>query len=683
MPGISATLDETGQRLLLTVAPASLPRQLYDLGAGAAPSPTPGEAGAILRYDFSATLGAGAQSRLSGGAGLGLDIFRDQSRFTANGFGTFGGRSRVVRLDTALVFERPGRLTRMTVGDAITVTPASIRAVRFAGLQYATDFSLAPGLVTMPLPSFFGTSEVPATVEVFGGAAKLAQQDVAPGPFELRNLPVLTGGGAATVVVRDMLGRETTQSFSLFLDQAMLAPGRDAFAFGLGFRRAGYGLRSFDYRDPMLSARWRAGFQDGFTLSAHGEAAPRLALLGGGGALGLGRGFVAADFSASASGAGMGLMEALSARLNLGRINLFGAGQAGNDGFRDLASLDGFGPPRWRLQAGASADIGGAGMLALSWIGEKRPARQAQSLLTASWSLPLPGNMSFAATALHDFATGGSGAQVALAIPLGGRGLASLSAASDGGGVGVRALYDNPADPDGGFGYRLGVGTARSARLQAEARYVGEQFGAGGGVALSDGHAALRADAAGALIALRGGLFATRDPGEAVALVETGAPGIRIYRENRPVAVSDEQGRALLTGLAAHVPNHVAVEPLDYPFDTLVARTALTVAPPRRGAVRVDLAPPQQHPLLAMVRQGGMALPAGARVTFDDDGGGAGEALALGHDGRLFVADLKTPRGAMIESGRQRCRIFLAPEDAAGLTDAPALTCFREPDLAY
>lgn len=256
LPGISATLDETGQRLLLTVAPASLPRQLYDLGAGAAPSPTPGEAGAILRYDFSATLGAGAQSRLSGGAGLGLDIFRDQSRFTANGFGTFGGRSRVVRLDTALVFERPGRLTRMTVGDAITVTPASIRAVRFAGLQYATDFSLAPGLVTMPLPSFFGTSEVPATVEVFGGAAKLAQQDVAPGPFELRNLPVLTGGGAATVVVRDMLGRETTQSFSLFLDQAMLAPGRDAFAFGLGFRRAGYGLRSFDYRDPMLS---RAG----------------------------------------------------------------------------------------------------------------------------------------------------------------------------------------------------------------------------------------------------------------------------------------------------------------------------------------------------------------------------------------------------------------------------------------
>jgi outer membrane usher protein len=429
----------------------------------------------------------------------------------------------------------------------------------------------------------------------------------------------------------------------------------------------------------MLSADWRGGFGGGLTLQAHGEAAPRVGVLGGGAALGLGHGFIAADIAASSSSEGSGLMVALSARFNLGRLNLFGAGQVSNGRFRDLAALDGFAPSRWRLQGGATADLAQAGMLSLSWIGEKRADREAQSLLTASWSLPLPGGISFAATALHDIAGGDTGAQIGVAIPLGARGLTSLSASSEGGRAVLQALYDSPANPDGGFGYRLGLGSAQGARLQAEGRYIGEQFGAGTGVALSDGRAALRADVAGALVFLRGSVFATRDPGEAVALVQTGAPGIRIYRENRLVAVSDDDGRALLTGLGPHVPNHVAVEALDYPFDTQVERTAMIVAPPRRGAALVDLSPPVRHPLLAMVRRGAVAMPAGARVRFD----GEDAAMALGRDGRLFVADLKAPRGAMIEAGTERCRIYLTPDQAAGLTDAASLTCFREPALAY
>jgi hypothetical protein len=55
LAGVDAVIDQAGQRLLLTAAPQSLPRQLYDLGAGAATTPTPGAAGATLRYDLSAT----------------------------------------------------------------------------------------------------------------------------------------------------------------------------------------------------------------------------------------------------------------------------------------------------------------------------------------------------------------------------------------------------------------------------------------------------------------------------------------------------------------------------------------------------------------------------------------------------------------------------------------------------
>ena len=127
--------------------------------------------------------------------------------------------------------------------------------------------------------------------------------------------------------------------------------------------------------------------------------------------------------------------------------------------------------------------------------------------------------------------------------------VAGVSAANDNGKLSGLALYDNPADPDGGFGYRVAAGWEDGGRFQGEANWIGPRIALDGGVSLDHGVASLRADASGALVFLRGSLFAAHDPGGAVALVKTGEPGIHIYRENRPVAVSD--GEPSATRLAA------------------------------------------------------------------------------------------------------------------------------------
>jgi len=682
LAGLTVAIDQAGQRLLLTAAPSALPPQMYDLGAGAATVASQGESGAILRYDFSATsadarrLGATA----NGGANLGLDLFRDNARLSTTGFGTFGAGGRIARLDSALVFDHPDTLTHLSLGDAISTAPAWSRALRFGGIEYASDFSLSPGLVTTPLPSFFGSSDVPATVEVYNGAARLAAQAVAPGPFEIRNLPIVTGGGSATVVIRDVLGRETAQSLALFTDRGLLTPGREAFAFDLGFRRTAYGLGSFHYDQPLLSADWRRGIEPTLTIGAHGEAGPSLMQLSGGGEWSFGDGTIAADAAGSVGAAGGGALVALSAQWRRGRFNLYASGQVATPDFRDLASLDGSLPPRWRLAAGASVDLQDAGALGLTFTGEKPDRGGDQALLNASWSLPLAEGKLLAITALHDFTAHATGGQVSLSIPLGGRNLASLSATADDRHAAALALYDHPADPDGGFGYRVGLSSDASQRLQGEARYIGRAVALDAGVALSGSAPALRADAAGALVLLRGSVFATHDPGEAVVLVQAGAPGITIYRENRAVAVSDADGEALLTGLSPYAPNHVAIEPRDYPFTALVTKTDMEIAPPRRGAAVADLVPVSRHPLLAMVTWAGEALPSGSRVQFD------GEALplALGHDGQLFIADMQKGRLADIDTGKGRCRIFVTPEAASGpLPRTPPLTCYREPTNAY
>ncbi len=681
LAGLTVTIDQAGQRLLLDAAPTSLPRQLYDLGAAAAAPTTAGGSGAIMRYDLSTTAAdARRLNTLGGGANLGLDLFRDTARLSATGFGTFGPGGRIARLDSSLTFDRPQALTHLSFGDAITVAPSYARALRFGGVEYASDFSLAPGLVTTPLPSFFGVSDVPATVDVYNGAAELAAQDVAPGPFEIRNLPIVTGGGAATVVIRDVLGRETTQSLSLFTDKGLLTPGRTAFAFDLGFRRTGYGVASFGYDQPLLSLDWRRGFSSRLTFETHGEAAPQLLQMGGGGEWSFGSGTVAADLAGSAGAQGGGVLASVTAQWRSGRFNLYGSGQVATPDFRDLASLGGVAPPRWRLSAGTSLDLNRGGALALSFTGEKPANGAAQALLNASWSLALDDGKFLALTALHDFSAHASSGQISLSIPLGHRGLASLSATADDGHASALALYDHPADPDGGFGYRLGLSSNTSQRFQGEARYIGGAVALDGGVALSDGAPALRADAAGALVLLRGSLFATHDPGEAVALVETGAPGIHVYRENRPVAVSDSDGEALLTGLTPYAPNHLAIEPRDYPFNALVTRTDIDLAPVRRGAAVADFTPLSQHPLLARLTRADAALPSGARVTFDGDG----IPLALGHDGQLFIADLKQGKLADVETATGRCRVFITPEAATGpLPRTPPITCYREPASAY
>ncbi|OJT94924.1 MAG: hypothetical protein BGN82_09075 [Alphaproteobacteria bacterium 65-7] len=323
----------------------------------------------------------------------------------------------------------------------------------------------------------------------------------------------------------------------------------------------------------------------------------------------------------------------------------------------------------------------------MSWIGSKYQNSPARQLLSASWQAALPRGAFLALSALKDLQSGIASVQISLNMPLGGRALAGLSAAHDKDRTSGLATIDSPADPDGGFGYRLAGGWQNGGRLQGEAAWIGRHVGLDGGISLDRGQTAFRADASGALVFLRGSLFASRDPGAAVALVEAGAPGIRIYRENRPVAVSDADGEALLTGLDAWAPNRIGVEPRDYAFNAVVEKTDDIVVPRRSGGVRVDFRPTSHHPMLATVTRGiPLATPVGARVLLD----GADDPLTLGRDGQIFVADLRTPRGGVVEIGGRRCRFRLDPREAqdsqasrGAMARSDPLLCLREASGAY
>lgn len=689
LPVLTARLDEANQRLLLTVAADALPLQRFDAGDGAAQHLQPQAAsGAILRYDISGTMGDVRYPGVTtfGGANLGLDIFTPDLLFSSTAYAASSvtGAS-AVRLDTMMRFDDSDTLRHLVLGDTINGAPAYARPVRFGGIQYASDFSLRPGLVTQPLPSFFGHSAVPATVDVYSGAAKLFEQSVEPGPFQLTNLPVLTGGGAATIVTTDVLGRQTSQSIALYTDAGLLAPGLDDFSFDAGFLRRGYGEDSFDYGAPQASFDWRHGITETLTLEAHGQAASHLALIGGGGEIGLGFGSLGASLAASSARPGNGWLADFSAQgvasLLGAPVNLYARFTTASVHYRDLASLDGDAPPRQRVSAGMAASLFGAGTFGLGFVGDKEPGDIARNYLSASWSRGLPGGAFAALTALQDFSSHATGIQFTLSVPLGGGAMAGFDGQSDNGRLSGLASFDKPVDPDGGTGWHMLAGWQDGARAEADGVAITDHAGLEGGASLADGRVSLRAGVSGAFVLLRGSVFAVHDPGDAVALVETGDPGIHVTRENRDMGISDGDGEKLLTNLSAYAPNHLGVDARDFAFDALALKTDAVIAPRRHSGVVVDFTPISRHPVLAMISRGvGIATPAGARVMLD----GSDAPLPLGHDGELFLPDLEHGVGATVDLGKTRCRVFISPAAAKGpMPRTPPLLCLRETQVAY
>ena len=99
---------------------------------------------------------------------------------------------------------------RYTAGDFITGGLAWTRPVHIAGFQVREDFSMRPDLVTFPMPAIRGSAGVPSTVNVLADGNLVASGSVGAGPFEVPQLPVVTGAGNIAMTVTNALGQQVT-----------------------------------------------------------------------------------------------------------------------------------------------------------------------------------------------------------------------------------------------------------------------------------------------------------------------------------------------------------------------------------------------------------------------------------------------------------------------------------------
>src|ERR1035438_99944 len=103
-------------------------------------------------------------------------------------------------------------LSRYTMGNFITGGLAWTRPIHLEGIQINSDFSMRPDLVTFPLPSISGTAAVPSTVDVLANGNLVVASQVAAGPFEVPQLPVVSGAGTISMTVTNALGQQVTMT---------------------------------------------------------------------------------------------------------------------------------------------------------------------------------------------------------------------------------------------------------------------------------------------------------------------------------------------------------------------------------------------------------------------------------------------------------------------------------------
>lgn len=673
LPGVSYRYDDASQSLhILAPAPALKPRRIAASVAPAVPAPTLPPWGALLNYTLFASADETAERFTFDGVSAGLEgrLFGPMGLVESSGFARIDGAggAEFVRLDTRLTREDPARLRTLQLGDLVTGGFSWTRPVRMGGVQLRRSFRQRPDLVTVPVPTLSGSAAAPSTLELYVNQVRSFQTEAPAGPFELEHPPLLYGGGTAQLVLRDALGRETITTTPFYASPELLAPGLTDYSLSLGMARRNYAVQSADYDGRLAgTASARRGITERLTLQGHTEATSGLVTVGAGAVMTAGNwGLASAALSGSRDADGSGVLLDLGFESRLSSLSLSLRTLRTFGDYQDLASWTAaapplltsgrrhvFGHPRELDHASVSAPLPWrGGSVGASFVLSRRE-EDVSKLLNLSYTQDF-GRVSLFASVLRDFATEGSdGMFVGLSLPLGReiRGSAGVSQQRGRTSAYAEASRHGHHEP-GELGWTVRAAAGESREIEAIARYGTRVARFEAGALHTDRGTAFHGLAEGAVAAIGGGLHFVPRLDDSFALVEVGAPGVEVSRENRVIGRTNARGQILAPNLAPFTANQIAIDPAALPLDAEPSATSAVAVPFSRSAVRVDLRVKsgERSALLGLVDEAGRPIVPASELRL----AGRSEPFVIGYDGQVFIdalgevneAVVTTPDGA-------------------------------------
>lgn len=618
-----------------------------------------------------------------------FDLF-GEAGLSINGHLLFSSASRTRAGDlnrglTHFTVDDRDHLVRYVAGDDFAPTDSLGGNLFIGGLSLARNFDIDPYFVRFPSVNLSGEVLTPSTADVYVNGILLRREQLPPGSFQLRDLPVTSGRGTTNVVVRDAFGREQQIGSAFYLNTGALAPGLQEYSYHVGFRRIDAGnAGAGEYGSVAFSGVHRLGLTSWLTAGLRFEAASRLASGGPTLTVGLPFGELEASGAASREGSAQGLAGSLSYTY-LGRLLSFGGSlRSFSPDYANLSLRTTRDRPRLEQSVFAGIPVISTLSLTLQYTAADFRDASRRDVASAITNIRLSERINLVTIASRPFRSEekrrDTVAYAGLTYFLEGTTAMSVSHERHGRTDTTTTTLQRSLPLASGYGYRLETTTTDGKTLApGQLRYQSPYGRYETTYSINEEHAAADLRAAGGLIAIDGSVYPTRPVDESFALIRVPeVEGVRGYLNNQEIGRTNAKGDLPVPNLLPYEANRIAIADEDVPIGrTVGAREIILAAPLRGGALAV-------YPVERLQRFTGKVsvmlgdreiVPAGGELTLTAEG--KQFASPVGKGGEFYLENV--PPGnhvATVETKETRCSVTLeVPATVDSAVDLGRLRC--------
>lgn len=694
-PGISVVLDRSRLELVLQTSAAVLPVTTLEVPRSK-PVVTTVTPGAYVNYDASSARVGG---QITSSAYVEAVAFAEAGSVVSQhlitnspvdasipGVPTTMGQTRratqAVRLDTYAQRDFPETGARLRIGDSVTAPGNYGPAARFGGIQYGTEDTLDPRLITLPTVGFNGTASVPSSVDVFMNSGNLRRFNVPAGSFNIDNIPTVTGAGVARMVVRDLLGREVVIEQPFFNLPNQLRAGLSRYSVSAGWLRNNFGVASNDYGSPFAAGLWRYGISNRLTVEARAET-QKDGPTGAGATILLPLGAkqaITASGGVSRNAGKTGTAASLAYQYTHTWFNVGLQGERRNDFYQLIGTtLDG-NSYTTRLLGNLGVRLGEYGSLGLIYGASEAINGSSSRYASASYSLALSPEwrLSMAYNRSSGAVTAQSGYIGVNWLGRNGYYASTTASVQCDGPCGATHKFDGTVSGGSrsngyeGFSWDASANRARG-RVGAEWLTTNAAFTGNYASEFTGGGAdSLRVGARGSLVVMDGSAALGRYVNDSAIMVKSAdAAGLPLTINGSRGVRLDSRGVAVLTRFSAYDQVTVGLDSESIPLDMSAVTNAPPTATRSKSGVVVRLAATRTAPAtFTLIDRQGKAMPTGVVIHF------GGATTKVGLDGLVYVENIGTGGAAFARKNGSRCDFSIpAPPRGELQPYLGALTC--------
>jgi outer membrane usher protein len=178
-------------------------------------------------------------------------------------------KDHFLRLESTWSRELDESAQSLRLGDGISNPGSWGSAVRFAGVQFGTEFDLRSDLISNDRIALSGVSVLPSTADAI--LAQAADTPMTQQGISVNGKATVSGVNSLTFNARDANGKITAITRPLFARTLSAEIGCKRYALGFGRARKNYAIESDNYGPLFASTTLVCGTENGLTIEGHGE----------------------------------------------------------------------------------------------------------------------------------------------------------------------------------------------------------------------------------------------------------------------------------------------------------------------------------------------------------------------------------------------------------------------------